>query len=182
MPLQRSTLKLFRPRPLAVKHQGWTLIEIAAVTVMVGIMAAIAMPSMLGMQARSDLKDAQNQVKGALQGAQRIAIKKGQSCAIRFTTTGVTAVDSTSGCVPNPVTLDTGMSLEWRSGDSGSFSSSGNQDLTFSYRGNPDNANNLWFVLKYPSRTPEQKCIVMSAGLGIMRSGYIDGTNCTAAF
>lgn len=182
MLLQPSTLKLFRPGPLTAKNQGWTLIEIAAVTVMVGVLAVIATPTMINLQARNNLKDAQNQVKAAIQEAQQIAIRRGNTCEIRFTPTGVTAVTATTGCVPNPVTLRTDMSLEWRNGDSGTFTSTGNRDLAFSHRGNPDNGSNLWLVLKYPSLTPEQKCIVMSAGLGIMRSGNYDGTNCTAVF
>jgi type II secretory pathway pseudopilin PulG len=139
------------------------LIEVAVVTIIVGIMAAIATPSMVGMKARSDLKDAMGQVKGALQEAQRAAIKQGASCTVNLgPSTGSTSVTgSPVGCITSPVTFSDQSTIKlWYNGSG--------TNIVFSFRGNTTSSRTM--VLE-SERTVERKCIVIASGIGILRTG-----------
>lgn len=61
-----------------------TLLEISIVTVIAGILAAIAVPSMMGMLQGNKVKQGVDQVYSALQDAQGQAIRRGQKCTIKF--------------------------------------------------------------------------------------------------
>jgi type II secretory pathway pseudopilin PulG len=148
------------------------LIEVAVVTIIAGILAAMATPSMVGMKARNDLRDAMGQVKGAIQEAQRAAIKQGRSCAIVLTSTSVTALPI--GCITNPVSFSTGITLQENFSNTTDCNSDGtNEDICFSFKGNTTDGGSI--VLQ-STNTSEQKCLSMSPGLGIMRTGSYTGT------
>ena len=89
--------KLFLPKPLAVPNQGWTLMEMAIVSVIVGILSSLAIPSMMSAKGKNDLRSAMGQVKGAIQEAQRSAIKNGQSCTVIINPTTSSASVTVSG-------------------------------------------------------------------------------------
>ncbi|PSO79590.1 MAG: hypothetical protein BRC41_18775 [Cyanobacteria bacterium QH_9_48_43] len=63
--------------PLSVNksNQGFTLLETATVVVVIGILAAISAPSLLGWYNRTKVDSALNEVRGALQQAQREAMR-----------------------------------------------------------------------------------------------------------
>ncbi|MFM7577372.1 MAG: Tfp pilus assembly protein FimT/FimU [Microcystaceae cyanobacterium] len=102
---QRFTLKSFLPTPSVAPNQGWTLIEMAAVAIITGVLAALTVPSMIGMQARTDLQGTASQIKGAFQEAQRSAIRRGATCTVNVVATGITG--DPPGCISSPVTLNT---------------------------------------------------------------------------
>jgi prepilin-type N-terminal cleavage/methylation domain-containing protein len=183
---QRSTLKLFLPTPSVVPNQGWTLIELAVVAVVAGILATLVMPSMMGMMGRSFLQSTASQVKGAFQEAQRAAIRNGSACTVNFASMGMGITGSPAGCITSPVTLTSGMNL---TANTRPFSTSSTitpvglpSSVSFSYKGNPNNSGELTVVLTFTTRTTEQRCVVIAAGIGIMRSGTYVNNICSAAF
>ncbi|BFM39142.1 type 4 prepilin-like protein [Synechocystis sp. LKSZ1] len=137
------------------------------VVLIVGILAAIGTPSMIQAKAKSDLKDALGAVKGAIQEAQRIAVKKGQTCTLTFSSTSVTGTPT--GCVPTAVTLANGITL------SQNFSSN---NLSFSFKGNTTSGGT---IILSSTNTGEQKCLVISNGLGIFRTGFYANSTCTTS-
>lgn len=150
--------------PLNVRHhsQGFTLIEILVVIAMVGILSAIAAPRFLAYLNRAKVNGALTQVKGALQEAQREAIRKSEPCTVTLSASSVTGPCLITG----DRTLPTGVSLY--------TNISGNQ-ITYSFRGNT--ANGGMTVLNKPDgSTPEQRCLVTSIGIGLMRTGTYSGT------
>jgi prepilin-type N-terminal cleavage/methylation domain-containing protein len=64
------------------KNKGFSLIETLIIVVIVGILAAIAIPSFVGSFDRVQLNQAVVEVRGILQEAQRQAIRKSQPCGV----------------------------------------------------------------------------------------------------
>ncbi len=146
----------------------------AVVSVIVGILASITIPSMVGLMAKNSLESSMSQVKGAIQEAQRSAIKNGQSCTINLSATAVSSTNtSTNICMTSPVSLSSGMTLSVPTG------STMPSTFSFSYKGNT--ATDLTLILS-STKTSTQRCLVISAGIGIMRSGTYSGTTCTSSF
>jgi type II secretory pathway pseudopilin PulG len=146
----------------------------AVVTVITGILASMTIPSMVGLMGKNSLQSSMSQINGAIQEAQRSAIKNGQSCTINLSATGVSSTNtSTNTCMTSPVSLSSGITLSVPTG------STMPSTLSFSYKGNTTTA--LTLILS-STKTSTQRCLVISAGIGIMRSGIYDGTNCNSSF
>jgi type II secretory pathway pseudopilin PulG len=146
----------------------------AVVSVIVGILASITIPSMVGLMAKNSLESSMSQVKGAIQEAQRASIKNGQSCTINLSAAGVSSTNtSTNICITNPVSLSSGMTLSVPTG------STMPSTFSFSYKGNT--TTDLTLILS-STKTSTQRCLVISAGIGVMRSGTYSGTTCTSSF
>jgi prepilin-type N-terminal cleavage/methylation domain-containing protein len=179
--------KLFLPKPLAVPNQGWTLIEMLIVTIIVGILSSLAIPSIMSGKGKSDLRSAMGQAKGAIQEAQRAAIKNGQSCTVIInptTTSASVTVSGTSvsvnaktitgspaGCISSTVSITDVDTTFATPTVATSFS--------FSYKGNT--TTDLTIALQ-SAKTAQKYCLVVSSGIGIMRSGTYSGTTCTSSF
>jgi prepilin-type N-terminal cleavage/methylation domain-containing protein len=147
---------------LAVPNQGWSLLEMAIVSVIVGILASMAIPSMMSGMGKNQLQSSMGQVKGAIQEAQRAAIKNGQSCTVTLTTGTSATVTGSTGCVSSPVTLASDITLSIPTGSS---------PFSFSYKGNTTSDLNIVLA---STKTTQQYCLVVSSGIGIMRSGVYD--------
>lgn len=178
--MRLSIPKLFPLRSWPVHNQGWTLIEIAVVAVITGILSSLAVPSMMGIMGRSSLQSTADQVKEAFQEAQRAAIRNGSACTVNVASTGITG--SPAGCITSPVTLTSGMTLTAKNDTTAlSLPSS----ILFSYEGNPGNSTNNFAnltVILASTKTTEQRCVVIAAGIGIMRSGTYANNTCSTAF
>ena len=179
-----SILKSFRRQPLAVDlNQGWTLIEVAAVTIVVGILAAMSFPSMAAMQAKNQLRSTMSEVESAFREAQRNAMKRGATCSVSIAAgagSAGTIGSTTPGCIPLSVTMPNNVTL-----------ASTSATISFSYKGNPSSANidattpSDEVIRVFSSITSvEQRCLVISRGIGLMRSGYWNPSgsgSCTTA-
>jgi len=64
------------------RNKGFSLIETLIIVVIVGILAAIAIPSFVGSFDRVQLNQAVAEVRGILQEAQRQAIRNSQPCGV----------------------------------------------------------------------------------------------------
>ena len=140
----------------------------AVISVVVGILASTTIPSMVGLMAKNSLESSMSQVKGAIQEAQRSAIKKGQSCEVRIISNRITG--SPAGCITSPVTLGSEITVN----DGAAVS-----NFSFSYKGNTTSDRTI--VLS-STKTSTKRCLVISAGIGIMRSGTYENNSCTSSF
>jgi len=160
--------------PLSVNksNQGFTLLETATVVVVIGILAAISAPSLLGWYNRTKVNSAMNEVRGALQQAQREAMRKSKPCTVTLGTSDnpptVSAVNSSGdSCVINRE-LQNGVEM------SSNIDSSGSREIEFNIRGGTGDRGKIVLHMADAS-TQEKKCIVLSAGIGLMRSGNYSG-------
>lgn len=169
-------------------NQGFTLIELLAVIIMVGIVSAIAAPSLLGMLNRAKIDSAQAEIQGALQEAQRQSIRNSRSCNVTLGTSSILG-----NCLVTGSLILQNVSLR---------SASNNTALTsfwFNHKGelfsnNPVGASPQRLtapvtIVVSAANTSSQKCLVLSAPLGLMRSGTYTGaasttteSNCVAQF
>jgi Tfp pilus assembly protein FimT len=156
------------------------MIEIAVVAVIAGVLSSLAIPSMMGMMGRCSLQSTADQVKEAFQEAQRAAIRNGSACTVNVASTGI--MGSSAGCITSPVTLTSDTTLTAKNNTT---SLSLPSSVLFSYKGNPGNSTNDFAnltVILASTKTTEQRCVVIAAGIGIMRSGTYTNNTCSTAF
>ena len=148
------------------QEQGFTLLELMIVMTIVGILGAMATPSFLAMNNRAKVNDAVNTVKGALQEAQRQAMRNGKQCSITLNTTNNT-ITSTNGClVTGDRTLPTGVTM----------SSSGGNTISYGMRGNTTTQTTI--RIYFADGTGTQKCVELSKPLGVIRTGRYQNNSC----
>ncbi len=163
-------------------NQGFTLIEMMVVVIIVGVVAAIAAPNFLGLLNQTRVKDGLAQVEGAIKEAQRQAIRRGKTCKIKFVTktidgklretinvvdstdTGETvAADFYNGCLleerilPIDVDLITG----------------GITKITFTVKGNTQADSEGIIQISHP-QTTTVKCLQIAGLLGNILTGDYD--------
>ena len=178
-------------------NQGFTLIEMMVVVIIVGVIASIAAPNFLGLLNQSYVKDGLAQVEGAIKESQRQAIKKGRTCKIRFTSEGtgtnkrhVIQVRPDETISGTPVSYSKCLLSSRELPGSVTFSllnagtlqlvdSSNEVDLAFSTKGNPDVQRIM--VISHP-QTSTVKCIQIEGLLGNILTGDYDSgtTSCEA--
>ncbi|MDJ0743665.1 MAG: GspH/FimT family pseudopilin [Xenococcaceae cyanobacterium MO_167.B27] len=171
------------------KNQGFTLIEMLATAIIIGIVAAISAPNLLGLLNRNRVNQGLVQLEGAIKEAQRQAIRNGKTCKIKLTTTtdsdgntrvlltrvlasdpGETGSPDYSGCLledrilPRDVTTTTTITGT-------------PTKITFSSKGNTDAASQGSIIISH-SGTTEEKCLVITGTLGNILTGEYNGTNC----
>ncbi len=154
------------PYNARINNQGFTLIETTIIVVIVGILSAIAAPSFLGMLNRNKVNDALVQVRGALQEAQREAIRRSKSCTI--------TLDTINNKVTAPCLVTGDRKLE-----SVAIRSS-NSSITFNFKGNVGIGGGSTIVIASSNNsTTKQKCLAIASGIGIMRTGDYHQTDTT---
>ena len=162
---------------LKKSNKGFTLIEMITTVIIVGVIAAIAAPNLLGMLNQTRVKDGLGQVEGAIKEAQKLAIRRGKPCTIVFTTNddGNSTVKTKSGfdgCLLS--TRELADSVSFSVLNSGSLilvNSSNEIELSFSGKGNPDVTGIM--VIEHP-QINTQKCIQIEGLLGSMLTGNYD--------
>ena len=66
------------------KESGFTIIELSIVLIIIGILAAISIPNLLGLYNYYQAKDAFSQLKSSINEAQRQAMRRGKTCKIKL--------------------------------------------------------------------------------------------------
>lgn len=134
--------------------------ELLAVTLLLSIMVAIALPGLLGLLSRAQVEREFGQLKVMLQLAQRHAMRKGQSCTVLLPINDIEAGTLTSNCVVlGSRTLRKVNVISNRANS---------QRVNFNFQGN---TNSLRTIVVYSYFTDFKRCIVISNGIGMMRSG-----------
>ena len=166
---------------LKKSNKGFTLIEMITVVIIVGVIAAIAAPNLLGMLVQTRVKDSLGQVEGAIKEAQKLAMRRGKPCTIVFTTNAsgnstVEAKTGFNGCLLS--TRELADSVFFSLLDSGTgnldlIDDSNEMELSFSSKGNPDKQRIM--VISH-AQANSQKCIQIEGLLGSILTGNYNST------
>lgn len=139
------------------------MIETLTIVIIIGILSAIAAPSFLGMLNRNKVNDALAQAKGALEEAQREAIRRSKRCPVNIFK--ITKQMTGSCLVTGNRIFDSSIGIE-----------TNQTSIEFSYRGTINLADDATVVLYNPEDASNKKCIVVSTPLGIVRVGNYTGS------
>lgn len=157
-------------------NSGFTLIEMLATIIIIGVIAAIAAPNFLGLLNRNRANQAMAQIEGALKEAQRQAIRNGRLCTVNIdTTTKTISNPATNGCLLSTRVLHDSVQLNFsRTGTPATITFSGKGNITID---NTDAAlRTPVLVMSIPNNANIQKCVVMEGVLGTIRTGDYSGT------
>ena len=153
-------------------QQGFSLIETMVVAGIAGILAAAAISSMLQWMEQRRVNDALVRIEGALRESQREAIKRNATCTVTIPQ-GVDQTVTGDCLVTGDRELESVMLNHNRQG---------NWQISFDFKGrnnDPGQAGRLWLDL--PNRDVQPRCLVISFGIGLMRTGNYDpqDSSCT---
>ena len=157
-------------------NSGFTLIEMLATIVIIGVIAAIAAPNFLGLLNRNRVNEAARQIEGALKEAQRQAIRRGRQCSI--------SINPGSKIISNPAPPANGAPangclLSNRNLNNLIQLNTNTTTITFSGKGNITATPRPVLIVSIPNGTNLQRCVVLDSLLGSQRSGEYSGTPTT---
>ncbi|AFY62694.1 Tfp pilus assembly protein FimT/FimU [Synechococcus sp. PCC 6312] len=146
--------------------KGFTLPEMLAVVVIIGILAAIFIPSFLAWLNNQRIRDGLVRVEGALKEAQREAIRQSKTCTVNVVT-GSNASLSGNCLVTGTRRFDS----NWLTGTI--QIDSNRSDINF-FVGGTTNAQGT-IVVSMPNTNAQSLCLVISNGISLMRKGAYTG-------
>lgn len=154
--------------PVRKQEKGFTLIEMIVVTIIVGIISAIALPNLLGLLNRNQVNQATGEIEGALKEAQKVATRNGKSCTI--------SINAANNTISNGAGANDRCLLATRNIDDDFTLTTSRTDITFSGKGNITLAPVPVIVISFPDGSTQQKCVVIENSLGSVRTGDYSGT------
>jgi prepilin-type N-terminal cleavage/methylation domain-containing protein len=174
------------------KNRGFTLVEMLAVVVMVGILAAIAVPNLLGLIYKARIDDGLADIEGAIKEAKGQATRFSQQCWIEIgtvtidgetrytveTSTDADAPANNSRCLLERRILPTGVEVadDFGASERIEFSGKGNIGNTDEYNPSPDGGN--WTVTVSHDNISISKCLRVEGLFGDVQTGIIQGGAC----
>jgi type II secretory pathway pseudopilin PulG len=172
--IRRLSLLLLYPAHRSIK--GFTQVEIAVTILVIGILASISAPSFLKWQQQRNVDKAVIIFENAIRETQAEAIKRSRNCELR-----IRSVETISSRVPPPIEGDCIL----RTSDLDLVG----LKLEHTYPPNPLTVWRIEFNARGENRTPPsataifsmpeanvKKCVVVSVGIGLHRSGRWDDT------
>ena len=153
------------------QNSGFTLIEMITVVIIIGVIAAIASPNLLGLLNRNRVNEAVREIEGGLREAQKQAISNGKQCTVNISATGLTnpTAAGVNGClltnriVNNLVTLNSNRATIV-------FSGKGNITIN-----NATSEPRPILVAYMANGTNKQGCVVVQSTFGSIRTGDYTG-------
>lgn len=147
------------------KQGGFTLFEVVIVSVIIGVISAMAVPSFIDAQRQKIVNRTFSQIRSTLVEAQLNANRLSSSCPINISATEITS--SQTGCLLEKIAVDSSIV------DITSTAGTLPQTINISYRGTTKNGQTLQISRKTftGEAMPETgKCIVISS-IGMIRTG-----------
>lgn len=141
-------------------HQGFTLLEVLVVVMVIGIMAGLMTPSMLGFVYRGRVNQGLSELKGIVQTTQREAIKKSQSCTVDLPLNETENPIITGTCLITGSVVLENVKIKYNNANS--------NKINFNFRGE---TSPLRTIVIYSDQTKHKKCMVISNGIGMIRVG-----------
>lgn len=153
---------------LATKtEQGFSLIEGLVVVVLVGVLAAIGTPSLVGWLNNSAVKQAANDVQGAFLEASRLSRKNNNPCSVEKRTVpgepDRILIFSSNGCLLSNRKLPKGVQMTSNISDAIKFEADGKSLIER-------------IVVLYKENSASRKCVFISPPLPIIRIGNYNGS------
>ena len=151
-----------------IRHKsdrGFTLVELAIVFVIIGILAAVSAPNLLGLLNRYRVKQATHVLVGAIKEAQGQAMRQGKICRIEIDTSSNTLTGQPTNCLLSERRINDRLTL--RTNIPGTI-----PNIAFSYRGS---TTKMGTIVVSAKNVEMQQCFVISLGTGIARTGIYTG-------
>lgn len=149
------------------KNKGFTLVEMVVTAVIVGVLAAVTAPSLVGLLEQMRVKDGLRQIETSLREAQRQAIRRGSSCTVTLNATNNTITATPNQCLAGSKIVYE--RVEFKGNDGNSI------EVTFSHKGNNTSGAKTIAVYRDGATTGIQKCVILAANLGGIKSGVYTG-------
>ncbi|MEM7593319.1 MAG: type II secretion system protein [Cyanobacteria bacterium P01_A01_bin.83] len=146
--------------------RGFTLIELMVALIIVGVIAAIATPSFVGLLNRIRVNNALQELLGAIRETQKMATRHGKVCQLDINTETKILNSSDNDCLLTTRTINEDVII--RTNLPGL-----NPNIPFSPKGT---TTRMGTIVLSSELTDTQKCFVISLGLGIMRTGNYTGS------
>ena len=159
-------------RQITKGDRGFTLIELAVVLIIIGVIAAIAAPSLIGLLNRYRVNQATEILVGAIKEAQRQAIRQGKLCRVNINPSNNTITGNPVNCLLSERKIEDNIII--RSNIRGLI-----PNISFSYRGS---TTKMGTIVISSNNTESQKCFVISLGTGIARTGIYTGSKTGSVF
>ncbi|MFM7600928.1 MAG: prepilin-type N-terminal cleavage/methylation domain-containing protein [Pseudanabaena sp.] len=175
---------------------GFTLLEVLAVMVMIGVLAAIAAPSWLGFVNNQRLNSAQSQALSTLRLAQSNAKRSQTMWQATFRNTPNVSQYAVHQSPPSSMTKEYWDNLPWQNFDGGVRIVDNTEDqprttftkltavpepdiyrVQFKAQGNPNGLGEMGRITLGTRTGDRRKCVIISTLLGAMRLAENSGCN-----
>ncbi|MEM8719769.1 MAG: prepilin-type N-terminal cleavage/methylation domain-containing protein [Cyanobacteria bacterium P01_G01_bin.39] len=145
---------------------GFTLIELMVALTIVGVIAAIATPSFVGLLNRIRVDNSLEELLGAIRETQKMAMRHGKVCQLNIDPKTKILSSTDNDCLLTTRNINQDVII--RTNLPGL-----NPNIPFSPRGT---TTRMGTIVLSSDLSDTQKCFVISLGLGIMRTGNYTGS------
>ncbi|ELS02343.1 prepilin-type N-terminal cleavage/methylation domain-containing protein [Xenococcus sp. PCC 7305] len=172
-------MKIYHNNYYRANNNGFTLIEMLATVIILGIIGAIAAPNLMALFSHHRVNNALSIINGAVKEAQRQAIRQGISCTVTINPGDNDPGERTiaavpASCLPEVRLIDDDVDIA-----NDDITVRVNlvptaNEITFSAKGNTTSGGT---IAVFSDSSDTQRCFVIANGLGITRTGNYTGPN-----